>query len=218
MSQKNKDDRLALCEAIKDRLPYHMKSTLFFDEAPARKHTKANKQTMRVRCEPEDRPYNLKTRSGVTVNYAAGICYYGVTDLWIEKDGELRWDKFYYAKVLKWIKKQGDKLYANTQFKNTWRIVEDRCPTHTSGVANDMRVELGIRCLAPASKPGDWLWGGNSPDLNCIENMFSIMKDQVYLENPPNKEALIKCMRKSWKKIAKEGHHKKNGRIFSKKN
>ncbi len=50
--------------------------------------------------------------------------------------------------------------------------------------------------------PGSFFWPGNSPDLNVIENAWSLLKTEIdSLKKPPKTQRALKiALNKIWKK------------------
>ena len=118
-----------------------------------------NRQNMQVRCLPKDLPKfnHYKIRSGISLTYAAGISWYGCTDLWIEEDEKVRIDGKYHEKMLEFYKSEGDRIFKGTPHENTWVSLEDKAPAHNSKVETKKRVELGMRVLVPVATPGIYI-------------------------------------------------------------
>jgi transposase len=47
-------------------------------------------------------------------------------------------------------------------------------------------------------------WPGNSPDLNPIENLWSILKRQVYKQNATNSDNLQALIMQEWAAISQD--------------
>lgn len=47
-------------------------------------------------------------------------------------------------------------------------------------------------------------WPPNSPDLNCIEMMWSLMDDQISFYHPTNREELNEAVTLAWNNIKME--------------
>jgi transposase len=80
-------------------------------------------------------------------------------------------------------------------YGNNWRLQQDNDPKHTSRVAKDFIAENGIRTIN---------WPSNSPDLNPIENMWHIVKNNVEKRMPRNIEELKRFMTEEWDAIPDE--------------
>jgi hypothetical protein len=62
------------------------------------------------------------------------------------------------------------------EFKiNSWVLLEDNDSKHTSKLANSWREENQIDRIS---------WPSNSPDINPIENIWAVLKNQVAQLNP----------------------------------
>lgn len=62
------------------------------------------------------------------------------------------------------------------EFKiNSWVLLEDNDSKHTSKLANSWREENQIDRIS---------WPSNSPDINPIENIWAVLKNQVAELNP----------------------------------
>ena len=76
-----------------------------------------------------------------------------------------------------------------------WRLQQDNDPKHTSRVAKDFIAKNRINVID---------WPSNSPDLNPIENMWFIMKNNVEKRMPKDINELKQFMSEEWEKILKK--------------
>jgi transposase len=97
-------------------------------------------------------------------------------------------DGAYYVRILE------DHLVSNArkQFARRWRIQQDNDPNHRSRVAKDFMNKRVPELLD---------WPSNSPDVNPIENLWSIMKRRVEKRKPSNLDELNRFLHEEWKKI-----------------
>ena len=133
----------------------------------------------------------------------------------------LKFDKpcRYTNKVLPFYKKWGDKLYGKTKYY----LIEDKAPCHTAKIVREAREKLKLQpFLSPSSdKFSINLWPASSPDLNVIENAWSVLKDrvqkEVLIKNVMSRPMLVSIMNREWNKIRKENLHKKLTDSFRKR-
>jgi len=81
---------------------------------------------------------------------------------------------------------------ARKQFRRRWKLQMDNDPKHKSRVAKQfMSIEV----------PEVIDWPSNSPDVNPIENLWSIIKHRVEKRKPTNLEELNKFLHQEWNNI-----------------
>jgi transposase len=81
----------------------------------------------------------------------------------------------------------------NSKFNESSEVFQqDNAPCHTARLSKSFFSDNGITVLD---------WPANSPDLNPIENIWSILKKKVERRVVNSKEALIKVIEEEWEKI-----------------
>jgi transposase len=108
----------------------------------------------------------------------------------------------FYVKILQ------DQLLpaVRRMYRRNWRLQQDNDPKHTLCVAKKFIAENGINVID---------WPSNSPDLNPIENMWQIIKNNVEKWMPQNINELKHFLVEEWEAISQETV---NNLIFSMKN
>ena len=74
-----------------------------------------------------------------------------------------------------------------------WSLYEDNYPKHMSKLCKAKRIEISIdRITTPPQ----------SPDLNTIENVWAILKANVYSRMPKTVARLKRYIKEGWKKLS----------------
>ena len=94
--------------------------------------------------------------------------------------------EIYISILQKVLSRSLDKLEL---IENDFMFQQDNAPCHVSKMSKKYFKEKKINVM-------DWM--SNSPDLNLIENIWSLLKLKISKENPHNKIELIETFIKSW--------------------
>jgi transposase len=78
--------------------------------------------------------------------------------------------------------------------RDRWILMQDGAPCHRAKSTMEYLKSKGVRVLQP--------WPANSPDLNPIENMWHILKDNVYRHDFTTVEELWTVLKQEWAKIS----------------
>ena len=75
---------------------------------------------------------------------------------------------------------------------HSWILQEDNDPKHRSKKAEEWRDKNQVKRIS---------WPSQSPDLNPIENVWSVLKANVSNYKPTSAKELINIIKKEWKKL-----------------
>lgn len=126
------------------------------------------------------------------VHVSAGISWYGKTDVHIFTDN-LNADL--YVQILQnTIIPCANDIFGDLK----WTLLQDNDPKHKSKKVVDFLQSQNIDFIKSNE------WPSYSPDLNAIENIWSILKQNIAKRNPKTKASLIKFIKEEWCKIDDE--------------
>ena len=89
-----------------------------------------------------------------------------------------------YLKILK------DKLRVHMNILNCNVFQHDGAPCHRTATVTNWLKDESIEVLGP--------WPGSSPDLNPIENLWTLMKQKVAELHPTSEATLQEAIKKVW--------------------
>jgi transposase len=187
ISNKNRIKRLAWC---KERLTWtkeQWREILWSDESPF--VLRYNRATRVWRTQSEK--YERWAMSG-TVKHDQKIMVWGCfSSLGVGNlhliDGIM--DKHQYRDILfNQMLPSARRLFGDSE----WKFQEDNDPKHTSIVCKQFHVEHKTNRID---------WPAQSPDLNPIENLWSILDQRCQDRSPNTKNELFACLAKEWKRL-----------------
>jgi hypothetical protein len=83
-----------------------------------------------------------------------------------------------------------DKLQLHMNNHGCTIFQHDGAPCHRTAAVSRWLTQQGMEVLGP--------WPGSSPDLNPIENLWTIMKQKVTEQQPTSAESLINAIKRVW--------------------
>jgi hypothetical protein len=170
----------------KDHANEDWTAVLFVGEKKVGLHPTSNKQNDRVWIyDGEEPPGRHHDRHSAELNVSAGISFSGRSSIFIFSDNM---DQVLYKHILEdTLRPAGKKLEVRG-----WKLYQDNDPKYKSKVVqNFLDEQRVVRLLAPAK----------SPDLNPIENVWSMLDTEVQKCRPTNLASLQNAIIKGWKNI-----------------
>ena len=191
LSKKNIRDRLQFCKKHKEWTVEDWNKVIFSDEAPFSLFGTSRRSLVRRRNgERFNKDCVIPTiKHPDTVHVWGCFSAMGIGALKILPKNTAM-NSVWYKKVLE------EELFPTIekQFPNKNAIFQhDGAPCHNAKVIKKFLEDNGVQILTP--------WPGNSPDLNPIENLWSILKQGVDKLKPTNAEDLNTFILNDWNSI-----------------
>jgi hypothetical protein len=135
----------------------------------------------------DDRPVHPIPKDRKKIHAWGGFSIQGKTSLYCFTE---KMDARFYVNIL-----ENQLPHIEEMMGTDWRLQQDNDPKHTSRLAKEF-IEQNI--------PESMDWPSNSPDLNPIENMWSVVKRNVEKRRPNNLKELEAFMIEEWDNIPEE--------------
>jgi transposase len=143
----------------------------------------------------DDVPVASTVKHAAKLHVWGGVSFYGKTDLYLFTDNL---DSDLYIKILSARVGQAEAMFPG----GVWMLQQDGDPKHTSKKSIKW-LEDNVPSFIPKEH-----WPANSPDLNPIEHIWQLLKNQVYGREPRTIDALKRIIREEWNKLDFQLLHK----------
>jgi hypothetical protein len=221
LSKKNVSDRMTFAKRLRnergvlsdDRWEALQEFVCFTDESTIPLHAIPNRQNTRIRSADPDAAKFIKTvkHDPVTVQVYGGVTWRGMTNLhFLEKDVRVN-KEFYRDQMLPKYKADLLELYGDDFDGVVFQ--EDGAKPHIAKISSAYVQDNfpgGVLLDRLDASYTTFFWPGNSPDLNVIEQMWSLLKDSIFVEpRPRNEEQLKSRLTDTWRKLEADNMHQK---------
>jgi transposase len=177
--------RMTFCKAHLDKTVEWWEQVMFSDESTFQQiRSTGYNYVRRPEGERLNPKYTIKSvKHPPTVMVWGAISAKGRGGLHIFSKGER-------VNATKYISVLSDKLKTHMDVLGATTFQQDSAPCHTAKVVKKWFTTNGITLLQN--------WPSSSPDLNCIENCWNVMKAKVAAHRPTSEEELKKILKQVW--------------------
>ena len=184
-----KAKRLAFAKKHRDWTIQQWSKVLFSDESTFQQFVVRKRHVSRPPGKHYDDKYTVSTMKQPPSQMIWGaMSQHGIGGLFFLPSGTTMNSK-------KYVQLLSDKLQLHMQVHRCNIFMQDGAPCHRSKmVTNFLKKKMKVLD-----------WPGNSPDLNPIENLWTVMKDKVAEKHPSSFPDLFQSIKEVWvKEISKE--------------
>ncbi|CAJ0924187.1 unnamed protein product [Ranitomeya imitator] len=194
LSRKNIRDRLIFCKRYREWTAKDWGKVIFSDESPFRLFGTSGKQLIRRRRGEHYHQSCLMptVKHPETIHVWGCFSAKGIGSLTVLPKNTAM-NKEWYQNVLQ------EQLFPTVQEQfgaQQCLFQHDGAPCHKAKVLTKWLMEQNIEILGP--------WPGNSPDLNRIENLWSIIKRRVNKQKPTNSGKMQALIMQEWTAISQD--------------
>ena len=187
LSGMNLKRRLEWCKQHQSWSVEDWKRVMWSDESPFELRFKQKERVWRLHNE-RYKPWALTptTKSSIKINVWGCFSASGVGSLHMV---QINMDQFQYQEILnEELPPSVEKVFGAKE----WIFQQDNDPKHTAKWTKVYLRSLGVPVLD---------WPSQSPDLNPIENLWSILDKRCKVRRPKNAIELLEILRTAWNEI-----------------
>ena len=210
LTEKHVKDRLAFCKKVKNWTMDQWKQVVFSDESPFELYHPPNSKNDVIWSQDKNEIEHVPVvKFSPKVMVWGAMSFAGLTELRVVPQGQSVNQEYYCTEILEGnlFPRMRKTLLMGSKFDV--KLVPDMSEMIFQQDGARAHTALRTQRLLQERIPHFWskeMWPPNSPDLNLIENLWSILGDKVDEEKdqPSTIQGLEKILKTAWKKISTE--------------
>lgn len=210
ITEKQRKDRLKFCQDRRNWTMADWSKVIFSDESPFELDSNPNHQNDRIWAHsPAEVPNHERNKFPGKLMVWGGMTAKGLTKLHVVPNQTSVNAEYYHGVILKdyllpvysrtrATGKIDERKLVESKFDSIFQ--QDNATCHTAQSTTAWLQSHNITVM------GKGIWPANSPDLNPIENLWSILEEELKCEKtpPPNLASLEKSLQAAWSRIKPE--------------